>query len=166
MRVRISCATYLTLAVALATVPLIGTTAIAQPPARQASTRRPATIPQSERMQPAQLAAMIRSGHAPTILQVGFTTLFQEAHIQGAIHAGPAVSQKGMALLRETVAHFDRHKLLVIYCGCCPWPKCPNIRPAFEELRKMGFTNVKAVYIPQNFGENWVNHGYPTEKGA
>jgi rhodanese-related sulfurtransferase len=109
---------------------------------------------------------MIRSGHAPTILQVGFTTLFQEAHIQGAVHAGPAVSDTGMALLRQTVAHLDRHKLLVIYCGCCPWPKCPNIRPAFEQLRRMGFTNVKAVYIPHNFGESWVNHGYPTVKGA
>jgi thiosulfate/3-mercaptopyruvate sulfurtransferase len=109
---------------------------------------------------------MIHAGHAPTILQVGFTTLFEEAHIPGAIHAGPAVSGTGMALLRKTVAHLDRHKLLVIYCGCCPWPKCPNIRPAFEELRKMGFTNVKAVYIPDNFGADWINRGYPTVKGA
>lgn len=145
---------------------LPGLTAQAQPRPAQASTPHRATIPQSARIQPSQLAALIRSGHAPTILQVGFTTLFQEAHIQGAIHAGPAVSDTGMALLRKTASHLDHHKLLVIYCGCCPWPKCPNIRPAFEELRKMGFTNVKAVYIPQNFGTNWVNHGYPTVKGA
>ena len=124
------------------------------------------TIPQSARIQPAQLAEMIHSGHAPTILQVGFTTLFEEAHIPGAIHAGPAVSDTGMAMLRKTAAHLDRHRLLVIYCGCCPWPKCPNIRSAFEELRKMGFTNVKTVYIPHNFGTDWVNHGYPTVKGA
>ena len=124
------------------------------------------TIPPSARIQPAQLVEMIRSGHAPTILQVGFTTLFEEAHIRGSIHAGPAVSDSGMALLRKTAEHLDRHKLLVIYCGCCPWPKCPNIRPAFEELRKMGFTNVKAVYIPHNFGTDWVLHGYPTVKGS
>lgn len=145
---------------------LSGPIATAQPRPAESTTAQPAAIPQSARIQPAQLAQMIHSGHAPTILQVGFTTLFEEAHIPGAIHAGPAVSDTGMALLRKTVAHLDHHKLLVIYCGCCPWPKCPNIRPAFEELRKMGFTNVKAVFIPHNFGTDWVNHGYPTVKGA
>ncbi|MGC8550747.1 MAG: rhodanese-like domain-containing protein [Acidobacteriaceae bacterium] len=138
----------------------------AQPHPASATAPQQMTIPLSARIQPAQLAEMIHSGHAPTILQVGFTTLFEEAHIPGAIHAGPAVSGTGMALLRKTAVHLDRHKLLVIYCGCCPWPKCPNIRPAFEALRKMGFTNVKAVYIPHNFGADWVNHGYPTVKGA
>lgn len=166
MRSRISFAATLSLGVALAATALLGSTAVAQPRAAQASMPQHTTIPQSARILPAQLAAMIRSGHTPTILQVGFTTLFQEAHIQGATHAGPAVSDTGMALLRKTAEHLDRHKLLVIYCGCCPWPKCPNIRPAFEELLKMGFTNVKAVYIPQNFGTDWVNHGYPTVKGA
>jgi len=138
----------------------------AQPHPAENTTPQHITIPQSARIQPAQLAAMIHSGHAPTILQVGFTTLYQEAHIPGAIHAGPAVSDNGLALLRKTAEHLDRQKLLVIYCGCCPWPKCPNIRPAFEELRKMGFTNVKAVYIPHNFGTDWISHGYPTVKGA
>ena len=145
---------------------LSGPTAKALPHPAQNTAPQQMTIPQSARIQPAQLAEMIRTGHAPTILQVGFTTLFEEAHIPGAIHAGPTVSDNGMALLRKAAAHLDRQKLLVIYCGCCPWPKCPNIRPAFEQLRKMGFTNVKAVYIPHNFGTDWVNHGYPTVKGA
>ncbi len=143
-----------------------GPAAKAQPRAPENIAPQHITIPQSARIQPGQLAEMVRSGHAPTILQVGFTTLFEEAHIPGAIHAGPAVSGTGMALLRKTTAHLDRHKLIVIYCGCCPWPKCPNIRPAFEALRKMGFTNVKALYIPHNFGTDWVNHGYPTVKEA
>ncbi len=29
----------------------------------------------------------------------------------------------------------------------------------------MGFTNVKVLYIADNFGANWVNHGYPTARG-
>ncbi|HUY82612.1 MAG TPA: hypothetical protein VMU92_12880 [Acidobacteriaceae bacterium] len=122
-------------------------------------------IPQSARIEPARLASMIRSGRAPTILQVGSHTLYQEAHIKGAPYAGPGSTAQGLVLLRKAVAHMDRHKLLVIYCGCCPWPKCPNIRPAYEELRKMGFTDVKAVYLPNNFGTDWVQHGYPTVKG-
>ncbi|HTV04486.1 MAG TPA: hypothetical protein VME86_03895 [Acidobacteriaceae bacterium] len=123
-------------------------------------------IPASARMEPAELAAMIRAGHAPVILQVGFTKLYTEAHIQGAIHAGPMVSTDGRVLMRETVEHMDRHALLVIYCGCCPWEKCPNIRPAFAALRKMGFTDVKAVYLPNNFGTDWVRPGYPTVTGG
>jgi hypothetical protein len=29
----------------------------------------------------------------------------------------------------------------------------------------MGFTNVKVLYIADNFGTNWVEKGYPTAKG-
>jgi hypothetical protein len=28
----------------------------------------------------------------------------------------------------------------------------------------MGFTNVKVLYIAQNFGADWVNKGYPVEQ--
>ena len=166
MRKRFSFPAALTLVISLAALVLTGPLATAQPRAAEASVQQHFTIPQSALIKPAQLAQMIHSGQAPTILQVGFTTLYQEAHITGAMHAGPAVSEAGRALLRKTVEHMDHHKLLVIYCGCCPWPKCPNIRPAFEMLKKMGFTNVKAVYIPDNFGANWVHLGYPTVKGA
>ncbi len=165
MRPRLSLASTFSLVVALTATVFTGPAAMARPRAAQSPSPQHFTIPLSARIQPARLAAMIRSGHTPTILQVGFTTLFQEAHIKGAIHAGPAVSDSGMTLLRNTVARFNRHSLLVIYCGCCPWPKCPNIRPAFEQLRKMGFTNVKVVYIPHNFGVDWINRGFPTVKG-
>jgi len=29
----------------------------------------------------------------------------------------------------------------------------------------MGFTNVKVLYIADNFGADWVDKGYPTAKG-
>ena len=29
----------------------------------------------------------------------------------------------------------------------------------------MGFTNVKVLYIADNFGTDWVYKGYPTIKG-
>lgn len=166
MRIRLSLVVTFSLCVALAAATLAARPAVAQSHAEKPSSAQHLAIPLSARMQPAELAAMIRSGKAPVILQVGFTTLYQEAHIQASIHAGPAVADNGMAMLRKEAEHLDRHKLLVIYCGCCPWPKCPNIRVAFDALRKMGFTDVKAVYIPHNFGTDWVEHGYPTTKGA
>jgi len=50
---------------------------------------------------------------------------------------------------------------MVIYCGCCPFTKCPNIRPAFQQLKKMGFTNVKVLDLPVNLQTNWIAIGYP-----
>jgi hypothetical protein len=29
----------------------------------------------------------------------------------------------------------------------------------------MGFSNVKVLYIPDNFGTDWVDKGYPVAKG-
>jgi hypothetical protein len=29
----------------------------------------------------------------------------------------------------------------------------------------MGFTNVKVLYIADNFGKDWVDKGYPVAKG-
>jgi hypothetical protein len=35
----------------------------------------------------------------------------------------------------------------VIYCGCCPWTHCPNMKPADDALHAMGFTKVKSLSI-------------------
>jgi len=32
-------------------------------------------------------------------------------------------------------------------------------------LRALGFTNVKSLYIANNFGADWVEKGYPVAKG-
>ena len=42
---------------------------------------------------------------------------------------------------------------------------CPNIGPAFAELEQMGFKNVKALYLEENFGADWVAKGYPAVQG-
>jgi hypothetical protein len=34
-----------------------------------------------------------------------------------------------------------------------------------ELLRQMGFTRVKALYIPTNIVQDWFDHGYPAESG-
>jgi len=55
--------------------------------------------------------------------------------------------------------------LIVLYCGCCPWNHCPNVKPAYDALQAMGFRNLKVLYIANNFGADWVDKGYPTAKG-
>ena len=35
---------------------------------------------------------------------------------------------------------------------------------AYDTLIELGFTNVKAMLIADNFGTDWVEKGYPTAK--
>ena len=36
---------------------------------------------------------------------------------------------------------------------------------AYEILHCMGFTNVKVLYIRNNFDQDWIYKGFPIEKG-
>lgn len=124
-----------------------------------------ATIPQDARLTPATLAEMLK-GQPPTIFQVGSSVLFAEAHIVGAQYAGPTGKEDGLKNLTDHVKALPHGQLVVIYCGCCPWTRCPNIAPAYTLLRSLGFTNVKALYLPNNFGDDWVSKGYPVARGS
>ena len=125
------------------------------------------TVPQSAQMQPAELAKLLKpgSGDRPVLFQVGSFVMFQQAHIPNSAFTGPGSQANGMILLEKFAAPLSRKQLIVIYCGCCPWNKCPNIGPAYKQLHDLGFANVKALYIASNFGDDWVSKGYPVEKG-
>ena len=99
------------------------------------------------------------------ILNVGPRVLYAQAHVNGAEYIGPASDPRGIARLRERVKSVSKTKAIILYCGCCPWDKCPNVKPAFAELRKLGFHNVKVLHIQNNFGADWVDKDYPVERG-
>ena len=130
-----------------------------------AATPSPAAEPPL--IQPADLLNVLRSasGPKPLILQVGFRVLYLQAHIPGSEYVGPASSPEGLAALRKRVEALPRGTPIVIYCGCCPWNQCPVIHPAYDALRGMGFTSVKALYLPRNFGADWMQKGYPVARG-
>jgi hypothetical protein len=39
------------------------------------------------------------------------------------------------------------------------------VQPAYKELHDLGFTNLKVMYIANDFGKDWVEKGYPVSKG-
>ena len=124
------------------------------------------TIPTSRLINPDELVKVLQSkAEKPLMIQVGSHVLYAQAHIPLSEYIGPASSESGLQQLRTRVQPLPRNKLIVIYCGCCPWNHCPNVKPADDALRAMGFTNVKALYIADNFGADWVNKGYPVAKG-
>jgi thiosulfate/3-mercaptopyruvate sulfurtransferase len=117
-------------------------------------------------MEPRELAARLQTkGPAPAVFQVGPNVLYRSKHIPGAVYAGPAAETQGLAALRAATAKMPREREIVVYCGCCPWDHCPNVKPALDLLRGMGFTRVKALYIPTNFKADWIDRGYPVREG-
>ena len=124
-------------------------------------------VPGSRLISPEELVKVLQSpkSEKPLLIQVGSRVLYAQAHIPGSEYIGPASSESGLQQLRKRVEPLPRSKFIVIYCGCCPWSHCPNIKPADDALHAMGFTNVKVLYMANNFGADWVDKGYPVAKG-
>ncbi len=99
------------------------------------------------------------------VICVGFHTLFAGGHIPGASFHGSTSTQQGFADLKKWADSLPRSVNLVIYCGCCPFDKCPNIRPAYTALSNMGFNKLRVLVLPTNFATDWVDKGYPIQKG-
>lgn len=148
-----------------ALIPLV-TALLLAPLATSAAPGDALTIPAAVQMQPAELAAMLKAGNVPAILQVGFNVQYQQAHIPDAKYAGPGNTDNGLITLKSHVDTLPRNKLVVLYCGCCPWEKCPNVAAAYKQMTAMGFTQVKVLYLVSNFGADWVDKGYPVTRGG
>ncbi len=112
---------------------------------------------------PKDVAASVAKGSGPAIFQVGPNVLYRSKHIPGSVYVGPGSRAEGLQLLKDAVGKLPHDREIVIYCGCCPWDHCPNIKPAMEMLKTMGYTHVKAMYVPDNFKADWIDKGYPIE---
>jgi thiosulfate/3-mercaptopyruvate sulfurtransferase len=106
-----------------------------------------------------------KGGNAPTIIYVGFRTLFEGGHVPNASFHGTASKEEGLAELKKWISTLPRSTNLVIYCGCCPFDRCPNIRPAYTALHEMGFTHLRVLVLPTSFAADWVEKGYSMQKG-
>jgi len=119
-----------------------------------------------ELVEPAALAAELHSAKPPIILCTAFSVLYRSRRITHAIEAGPGSKPEGIELLKKAVANLPKNADIVVYCGCCPMAKCPNIRPAYRTLREMGFQHVRVLNIATNMHEDWFSKGYPAEEGS
>lgn len=113
-----------------------------------------------------ELAAPPSHSARPTVVYVGFRPLYNGAHIPHASFHGAAGKPKDLADLKAFASYLPRDTNLVIYCGCCPLEKCPNIRAAFTALNSMGFTHLRVLMLPNDFNTDWISKGYPVEKAT
>jgi len=120
----------------------------------------------AQTLQAADLAKELSdSKSTPTVVFVGFKRLYTSGHIKGAQFHGTAGSEEGLKELTAWATGIPRTTNLVIYCGCCPMEKCPNIRPAFKALQGLGFKNLRVLLLPQDFVTDWAGKGLPYDKG-
>ena len=123
--------------------------------------------PDSALLPPADLAKTLRSSDKkPVVICVAFPVLYRSRHITGSIFAGPGNTPAGIETLRKAVAELPKDSDLVLYCGCCPMTRCPNIRPSYALLKEMGFTRVRILSIPTNMAADWYGKDYPSEAGT
>ncbi|CAN5221230.1 hypothetical protein BH09BAC1_BH09BAC1_02890 [soil metagenome] len=112
-------------------------------------------------MPPADLATMITNNdpQLPLIICIG-----PSGGIKGSVDMGPAQEKEGIATIKKYLEGLPKDQHLVIYCGCCPFSPCPNVRPAFSLLTEMGFTNHKLLNLSTNLKTDWINPGYPMKE--
>lgn len=107
------------------------------------------------------LAATLKKPGAskPAIYNIGFV-----GNIQGAKKLPAASKAEGLAQLKSELKDKPKTSAVVIYCGCCPFEHCPNVKPAFTMLQKLGYSNVKILNLPTSIKADWIDKGYPMAK--
>jgi hypothetical protein len=101
----------------------------------------------------------------PTIVYVGFRTLFAGGHIPGATFHGTTSTEQGLAEFKKWAAALPRTTNLVIYCGCCPLENAPY-SPGVHGSERMGFKICSVLALPTSFAADWADMGYPVQKGC
>jgi thiosulfate/3-mercaptopyruvate sulfurtransferase len=126
----------------------------------------PAQNPLGPMLAPADLAQrldQIKAGKI-AVFNVGPDILFQHAHVPGARKLNDLQSDEGYQALVRAIAATPKDVEIVVYCGCCPYRNCPNVRPASKALRASGRSNAKFLDLPTSFKVDWINKAYPVER--
>ncbi len=110
---------------------------------------------------PSDLAAILNDPKAqkPIVICVGPGAL-----VKGSVDMGPAKEKENLEKLKHMLERIPKNANIVIYCGCCPFEHCPNIRPAFNLLNDMKFTNAHLLNLEHNIKTDWVAKGFPSVK--
>jgi hypothetical protein len=110
-------------------------------------------------MQPKELAKKINNGDKDVVIfNVG-----PAGRIKNSIYIGPTQDEESLHLLKSKLSKLPKNTEVVIYCGCCPFKHCPNVRPAFKLLNEMHFSNAKLLNLSKNLKADWIDEEYPLQ---
>ena len=110
-------------------------------------------------MDPSQLSAILKDNkNVPVIFSIGPGGIIPHAKDIGMVKEA-----ENMKLFKDELGKLPKDTQTVVYCGCCPYEHCPNVRPAIQLLKDMKFTNFKLLDLPHNIKIDWINKGYPIQ---
>jgi hypothetical protein len=110
-------------------------------------------------LDPSELSTTIKSNkNVPVIFSIG-----PGAIIPKSVDIGMVKEAANMQKFKGQLENLPRDSEIVIYCGCCPFDRCPNVRPAIQVMKGMKFTNYRLLDLPHNIKIDWIDKGYPTE---
>ncbi len=135
------------------------TTTTPMPPAEAANTAPADPWTTAQLLAPATLAARLadtKTQPAPVVFDIG-----PAGRIQGAVEIGPTQDDINLAGLAAKLSELPKTAEVVVYCGCCPFGDCPNIRPAMTLLATKGFEKRQLLNLPKNLKVDWIEPGYP-----
>jgi hypothetical protein len=112
-----------------------------------------------ELIEPSALSSAIKSNkNVPVIFSVGPGAVIPQSKNIGMVR-----KTENLQKFKDQLATLPKDTQIVVYCGCCPFDHCPNVRPAIQLLKDMKFTNFKLLDLPHNIKTDWIDHGYPTQ---
>ena len=120
-----------------------------------------APIWKKEQLMPTQeLADKIKTNakDKPLIFNVG-----PMDNIKGAVGVGAATNITFADKMKGNLAMENKNRVVVVYCGCCSYQSCPNIKPAYDILIAQGFKNTRVLELPEGLKPDWVAKDYPME---
>ena len=68
-------------------------------------------------------------------------------NIKGAIAIGAATNATFGNKISGYLTMESKTKPIVVYCGCCSYSSCPNIKPAYDYLIAQGFKDRKSTRL-------------------
>lgn len=124
------------------------------------SAQSPENWTHEQLVQPADLASTLKTQKdMPVIFSVG-----PGAIIPNSIDIGMVKDEKNLDNFKQQISKLPKSTNILIYCGCCPYEHCPDVRPAIALLKSMQFTNYHLLDLPHNIKTDWVSKGYPVKK--
>jgi hypothetical protein len=113
----------------------------------------------SQLMEPEVLALRMQAADAmPYVFNIG-----PSGKIAGSILIGPTQDAENLSRLKSELSKLSKDTEVVVYCGCCPFKNCPNIRPDMQMLDDMNFEHAYLLNLSENLKVDWIDKGYPME---
>ena len=109
-------------------------------------------------LEPSELSAKIKANKDLHAIFTG-----PGAIIPHSKNIGMVKEAENLQKFTDQLSTLAKDTQIVIYCGCCPFEHCPNVRPAIQLLKDLNFTNYKLLDLPHNIKVDWIDKGFPTE---